>query len=40
MADQRGRIVLTESPELHADGVMLKLSATPLAVIPTLRRRP
>lgn len=40
MADQRGRIVLADSPELQADGVMLKLSATPLAVVPTLRRRP
>lgn len=40
LADRRGRIVLVDSSNLHADGVMLKLSAVPLAIVPTLRRRP
>lgn len=40
LADRHGRIVLADTRDLHADGVMLKLSAPPLAVVPTLRRRP
>ena len=40
LADHRGRIVLSDLQELQADGVMLKLSTMPLAIVPTLRRRP